>query len=116
MFKGTIAVHFLGVGFDVVALGTHSMWAPLGCSVLFEALIGARYGAVRVGHPLTSGQRGRLSVYYSLALTAVSLPLAAWLTALRLSRDQLATVSVSSHDLVWLAFAGAGLVVYTAVR
>ncbi len=117
MLGGTIAGHFLGVGFDVLALGTHSMWAPLGCSVLLEALIGARYGAARVGHPLTSGQRGRLSVYYSLALAAVSLPLAGWLRAAKLSRDELSGVSVSSHEVVvWAGIGLLGLVVYTAVR
>jgi hypothetical protein len=116
MLAGTMAGHFLGVGFDVLVLRDHSMWAPLGCSVLLEAVIGARYGAARVGHPLTSGQRGRLSIYYSLALTAVSLPLAGWLKASSLSRDQVSGVSVSSHDLVWVAIALVGLVVYTAVR
>jgi hypothetical protein len=114
MLAGTMAGHLLGIGLDVVALGTHSMWAPLGCSVLLEALIGARYGAARIGRPLTSGERGRLSVYYSLALVAVSVPLAVWLTASK--HDRLPAVNVSSQDLLWVAAALAGLVVYTAVR
>ena len=117
MLAGTIAGHFLGVGFDALVLGAHSMWAPLGCSVLLEAVIGARYGAARVGHPLTSGQRGRLSVYYSLALVAVSLPLAVWLTASRHSAEGLSSLSVSSRDAaLWGAIGLAGLAVYTVAR
>lgn len=116
MLAGTIAGHFLGVGFDVLALGAHSIWAPLACSVLLEALIGARYGAARLGHPLTRAQSLRVSVYYSLALAAVSVPLAAWLRASRLSRDELSGVSLTSQDLVWVAVGLLGLVVYTAVR
>ncbi len=116
MLAGTIAGHFLGIGFDAVALGAHSMWAPLACSVLFEALIGARYGAARVGHPLTSAQRGRLSVYYSLGLVAVSLPLAGWLAASKASREG-AFVGPAPHELaVWLGVGAVGLVVYTAAR
>lgn len=116
MLGGTIAGHFLGLGFDVIARGAHSMWAPLGCSVLLEALIGARYGAARVGHPLTPSQRGRLSVYYSLALVAVSLPLAGWLMASKASRDA-SVVGPAPHELaVWLGIGAVGLVVYTAAR
>jgi hypothetical protein len=116
MLGGTIAGHFLGVGFDVVALGAHSVWAPLGCSVLLEALIGARYGAARVGHPLTPSQRGRLSVYYSLALVAVSVPLAGWLAASNASRDA-SVVGPTPHELaVWLGIGAVGLVVYTVAR
>ncbi|HEY3820790.1 MAG TPA: hypothetical protein VGL81_26685 [Polyangiaceae bacterium] len=114
MLSGTIAGHFVGLGFDMLVLRSHSVWAPLACSVLLEALIGARYGAARVGHPLTASERGRLSIYYSLALVAVSLPLAVWLTASRHGR--LPGVSVSSQDLVWVAIALVGLVVYTAAR
>jgi hypothetical protein len=116
MLGGTIAGHFLGVGFDVLVLGTHGMWAPLACSVVLEALVGARYGAARVGHRLTPSQRGRLSVYYSLALVGVSLPLAVWLMAARLSRNPFSDVSVSSHDTVWVALAVVGVLVYTAAR
>jgi hypothetical protein len=92
------------------------MWAPLACSVVLEALVGARYGAARVGHRLTPSQRGRLSVYYSLALVGVSLPLAVWLMAARLSRNPFSDVSVSSHDTVWVALAVVGVLVYTAAR
>ena len=116
MLGGTIAGHFLGVGFDVVALDAHSMWAPLACSVLLEALIGARYGAARVGHPLTPSQRGRLSVYYSLALVAVSVPLAGWLAASKASRDA-SVVGPTPHEIaVWLGLGALGLVAYTAAR
>lgn len=115
MLAGTMAGHFLGLGLDVL-VGTRGIWAPLACSVVLEAAVGARYAAARAGHPLTRVQSLRLSVYYSLALAVVSAPLALWLKASRLSGDELSAVSVSSGDLVWVAVGLVGLVVYTAVR
>jgi hypothetical protein len=117
MLAGTIAGQFVGMGVDAVALGSRIIWVPLACSVLLEAVVGARYGAARVGHPLTASQRGRLSIYYSLALAAVSLPLAAWLVASRASRENVPSTVVSSHEVaLWAGVALAGLLVYTAVR
>jgi hypothetical protein len=117
MLGGTIAGQFAGMGFDALALRTHAVWMPLACSVLLEALVGARYGAARLGHPLTRSERGRLSVYYSLGLAALSLPLWAWLTASEASRDGTAVAGVSPHDIALgsVVLLG-GLVVYTAVR
>jgi hypothetical protein len=116
MLVGTMVGHFAGMGLDH-AVGAHGPWLPVACSVLLEALIGARYGAARVGHPLTRSQRGRLSVYYSLALVAVSLPLAGWLVAAKATREDSPAAPLSSHDLAIgaLVLAG-GLVVCTAVR
>jgi hypothetical protein len=117
MLVGTLGGHLLGVGFDALVLRSHEVWVPLACSVLLEAVVGARYGAARVGHPLTPSQRGRLSITYSLALVALSLPLAGWLAASRMSREELAGASVPPHDVaVWAVLGLAGLVVYTAAR
>jgi hypothetical protein len=117
MLGGTIAGQFAGMGFDALALGTHAVWMPLACSVLLEALVGARYGAARLGHPLTRSERGRLSVYYSLGLVAVSLPLWAWLATSRASREGVSGAGPSPHAVaLGSAVLLGGLVVYTGVR
>lgn len=118
MLGGTIAGQFVGMGFDALALGTHAVWAPLACSVLLEAVVGARYGAARLGHPLSASERGRLSVFYSLALAAVSLPLWAWLDASRGSRGGTSgSASASPHGIaVGFVVVLGGLVVCTAAR
>lgn len=81
MLAATIAGQFLGIGVDVLALGRKVLWVPLAISVVLEAVVAARVGAVSMGHELTSAQRGRLSAYYSLGLAAVTLPLAVWVAA-----------------------------------
>ena len=117
MLGGTIVGQFTGMGFDALALGTHAVWLPLGCSVLLEALVGARYGAARMGRPLTPSERGRLSVYYSLALAAVSLALWAWLDASRASRGGASGGSFAlPHAAMGALVLLGGLVVYTALR
>jgi len=116
MLGGTIVGQFAGMGFDALALGTHAVWLPLACSVLLEAAVGARYGAARMGHPLTPSERGRLSIFYSLGLAAVSLPLWAWLDASRASRGGPSGGGVSLHQVaLGAALLLGGLVVYTAV-
>jgi hypothetical protein len=110
MLVGTMAGQFVGLGLDV-AIGTRSVWAPLACSVVLEALIGARYVAARASGPLTPVQRRRLSVNYSLALVALSLPTWVWLTSSRVGRLELPSVSLLEAALALLA-----VVVGTAAR
>jgi hypothetical protein len=117
MLAGTMVGHFLGMGFDALVLGSHFVGVPLVCSLLLEALVGARYAAARMGHPLTSSERGRLSVYYSLALAGISVPLAVWLVAAHVSRDGSPAPSFSSGELaLWGAAGLVGLAAYTAAR
>jgi hypothetical protein len=78
MFGGTVAGQFLGIALDAAVLGRRVLWVPVALSVVFEAIVGARYGASSVGHPLTSTERGRLSFYYSVCLAGLSIPLAVW--------------------------------------
>src|SRR5579863_7191807 len=80
MLAATLAGQFAGIALDALLLPGHPAWVPLACSLLFEGIVGARYGAVRLGHPLTAGDRGRISVTYTLGLVVVSLPLAGWLS------------------------------------
>jgi len=117
MLAATMAGHFLGMGFDALVLGTHFVGLPLLCSLVLEALVGARYAASRMGHPLTAPERRRLSVYYSLALAGVSVPLAVWLVAARVSRDGTPAPTIAPGDVaLWGAVGLVGLVVYTAAR
>lgn len=89
MLAATIAGQFLGMTVDALALARHVLWVPLAFSVVLEALVGARLGAARVGHPLTSAERARLSVQYTVGLTAVSIPLAGWIAASKATHGRL---------------------------
>jgi hypothetical protein len=80
MLAATLVGQFAGIAFDAFALHGHSPLVPLAFSVLLEGIVGARYGATLLGHPLTARDRGRISITYTLALIVVSLPLAAWLS------------------------------------
>ena len=72
---------FLGMAVDTLALGRRILWVPLACSVVLEALVGARFGASRMGRPLSPAERLRLSLHYSLGLAVLSIPLVLWLAA-----------------------------------
>jgi hypothetical protein len=80
MLGGTMLGQFVGIAIDAMA-GTRSPWIPLACSVVGEALMGVRFGGPN-GTPLRDPSRCvRVSVTYSLALFAVSLPLLVWVAA-----------------------------------
>ena len=74
MFGGGLLGACLGFAYDSIVLDQSVPWIPLGLLALGEAWVGARFGARRVGHPLTSDQRARISVAFTCAVT---LPLAA---------------------------------------
>lgn len=118
MFGGTIGGQFLGIAVDAFAVGRRIVWVPLACSVLLEALFGERFASARVGHRLLPAQRLRLSLYYSLGLAALSLPLVGWLAVSHSTPEQLsAGGGASSHDVVLATgLVLVGLVVYTALR
>jgi hypothetical protein len=81
MLGATVGGQLLGIGIDALLLGRHVLWIPALCSVLLEAVVGVGIGASRLGRPLTVAQCGRLSAYYSLGLTAITLPLWGWTAA-----------------------------------
>jgi hypothetical protein len=118
MLGGTVAGQFLGMAIDAVAVGQRVVWIPLALSVVLEALVGARFGAARVGRPLTAPERRRVTVTYSAALVGVSLPLAAWLAVSKTTGEGASPGAAFSANAapLWLAAALAGAVVYTAVR
>jgi hypothetical protein len=72
MFGATVAGQIGGMLLDAL-LGQRMLWVPALCSVVFEAIVGAR-----VGRPAGIAASARLSARYSAALLAVSLPLAVW--------------------------------------
>ena len=79
MLAGTVAGQLVGIGIDA-GLGTRTLWIPLVCSVVLEAVVGARFGA-RGGPPLDAQRCARVSWTYSLVLAGVSLPLLVWIAA-----------------------------------
>ena len=80
MLAGTFAGQLVGIGIDA-AVGSRSLWIPLVCSVILEALVGVRYGGSVPGVPLDARKCARVSWTYSLVLTGVSLPLLIWIAA-----------------------------------
>jgi hypothetical protein len=113
MFGATAAGQVVGMIIDVVAIGHRVLWVPLLCSVVLEAVVGARFGAVRIARPLTWRECGRLSAYYSTGLGMVSMPLAVWTLA---SNPSLARGSSARDVIVGIGIALAVLAAATACR
>ncbi len=106
MLGATIAGQFLGIGIDTL-LGWHTFLVPGACSVVLEAVAGARLGARAAGHPLDATRSAQLSGMYSLALIGVTVPLAIWLGASR--------HALSGDTSVWTAGRIAGALAALAV-
>jgi hypothetical protein len=87
MFGAFIGGQLAGMALDAVIVGHRVLWVPTACSVVLEAIVGARLAAARLGRPLSTAQSGRLSAYYSIALAAVSLPLWGWTAASQAPHD-----------------------------
>ncbi len=58
-----------GVLYGAVVLGQQVAWIVLASAVLGEAWLGARWGRRSLGHPLSSDQRGRLALHYTVLFT-----------------------------------------------
>jgi hypothetical protein len=114
MLAGTVAGQLVGIAVDA-AIGTRTVWIPLACSVVLEALAGARAGASRSEQPLDSAQSARVSGTYSLALLVLSVPLVIWIAA-----SHPAAPDAGSALLLWtpsrLVLAAVGLAVATVAR
>jgi hypothetical protein len=83
MLGGTIAGQLVGIAIESAA-GSRGLWIPLACSVVFEALIGSRFGVARGGRP-DARQCARISWTYSAVLASVSVPLLIWVVASHVS-------------------------------
>ncbi len=80
MLGGTVAGQLVGIAIDA-GVGSRSLWIPLACSVVLEALVAVRFGASRGGLPLDPRRCARVSWTYSLVLAGVSVPLLVWMAA-----------------------------------
>jgi hypothetical protein len=80
MLAGTMAGQLVGIAIDA-AVGTRSFWIPLMCSVALEAVVGARFGGQGASRLVDPSQCTRVSITYSLAFLALSVPLAFWVGA-----------------------------------
>jgi hypothetical protein len=100
MLGATMGGQLVGIAIDVSA-GSRGLWIPAACSVVLEAVVGARVGAARIGRALTPAESAYVSAYYSLALLAISVPLAVW-TCLARARE----VAIAGEGLnAWWALA-----------
>jgi hypothetical protein len=112
MFGATLGGQLAGVVIDALVVGRRVLWVPAACGVLLEALVGARFAAARMGHPLAPAQCARLAAYYSALLAAVGLPLWGWTLAARAPGAPAAPGST----LAMLAVVLAALAAATVVR
>jgi hypothetical protein len=80
MLVATVAGQLAGIAIDA-AIGSRAFWTPIACSVGLEGFAGARVAASRLGRPLTPRESGLVTLAYSLALLAISIPLAIWIRA-----------------------------------
>jgi hypothetical protein len=79
MLGGTVAGQLVGIAIDA-GVGSRTLWIPLACSVVLEALVAVRFGS-RGGLPLDPRRCARVSWTYSLVLAGVSAPLLIWMAA-----------------------------------
>jgi hypothetical protein len=77
MLGATIGGQMLGIGIDAL-LGARNVAAPAACTLILEAFVAARLGAKVEGHALDVRRAAVVSATYTLALVALSAPLAAW--------------------------------------
>jgi hypothetical protein len=97
MLGATIGGQLVGIAIDV-SVGSRGFWIPAVCSMVFEAVVGARVGAARTGRALTAAESGQVSAYYSVGLLAISVPLAVW-TCVARARD--AAIASASPNAWW---------------
>jgi putative ABC transport system ATP-binding protein len=72
MFLGGLLGLLVGATYDVVVLGDFYWSIALGTSVLGGAFLAARFGKRRLGQPLTSDQRVRIAIWYTVVLSGVA--------------------------------------------
>ena len=98
MAVGAAAGALVGMAYNTFVLDQDVVWLPPLLAVLGEAWVGARFGAKRVGHPLTVDQRVRVAVGFTCAVTLPLFAIVAWFflpwkiveRALQLSSPQIA--------------------------
>ncbi len=72
----------LGALYNAIVLGTNVVWIPLLSAALFQVVGGARFAEKNLGRPLTSDQRARAALYYTLMeLALAAIAVAVWMPA-----------------------------------
>jgi hypothetical protein len=80
MLGGTLAGQLAGILIDT-AIGSRGLWIPAACSVVLEAVVGARFGGLGGVPRLDRAQCFRVSMNFSLMLLILSAPLLVWVGA-----------------------------------
>jgi putative ABC transport system ATP-binding protein len=71
MLGGAVGGALVGAVYDAVILGQRVGWVLALCAIIGEAWLASRVAASRLGRPLSSGQRLRVALNYTLVLAAV---------------------------------------------
>jgi putative ABC transport system ATP-binding protein len=97
MLAAGLAGMMIGKIYTSVVLDTTTAWVPLVFAFVTEAVVAAWYGAKRLGRPLTSDQRARIAITYTLIIAGVLTPLYAfgWTAGSKALLDRLAGLSKS---------------------
>ena len=107
MFGAGVLGAVLGNLYTAFVLHEKVPLVPVALGVLAEAWVAARYGRRAVGRVLTSDQRARVALYYTVAVAAVAAPLFVW---------KLHDLAPKLADrLVGLSSAGVGLALASAL-
>jgi putative ABC transport system ATP-binding protein len=117
MAVAALAGVLLGMLYNKVVLDASSTVVPLAFGFVLEALVAAWYGGKRLGRPLTSDQRVRVAITYTLIVAVVVAPLFAlgWIPGSKALLDRLDGLS-SSGVLVALAVMLLGLATIALAR
>jgi hypothetical protein len=111
MFGAFIGGQLAGMAIDAAVVGHRVLWVPAACSVVLEAVVGARLAAARLGRPLTTAQCGRLSAYYAIALAAFTLPLWGWTAVSRAPHEGAPAPEAVSGATIGASATAVGLVI-----
>ncbi len=97
MTAAGVAGLLLGTLYARIVLDVHSTVVPLAFGFVLEAVVGAWFGGKRLGRPLTSDQRVRVAITYTLVEACVVGPLFAlgWLPGSKPLLDRLGELSSS---------------------
>jgi putative ABC transport system ATP-binding protein len=91
MGGAAIAGSLLGMLYAKVVLDAPSTVAPVAFAFVLEAIVAAWYGGKRLGRPLTSDQRARIAITYTLIVAVVLAPAFAlgWMPGSKVLLDRL---------------------------
>jgi putative ABC transport system ATP-binding protein len=79
MLVGMLTGLVVGGLYNGVVLGQRVAWISILCATLGESFVAARYARRKLGKPLTSDQRVRVALWYSIVTSVLLAPLLFWL-------------------------------------